>query len=174
LTADSANIYASYNPGTGAVTVTLPTAATNSTTISATGISTGSLSLQGGRITNVGAGTAATDAVNVGQLNTAIAGVNASIGTLNTSLNNLSSLVETNRRAANAGIATAVALSGGTFLPGKTFNLTANVGVYDGEVAIAAQLGYLVSDSIALNAGVATGVEGHGDTAFRGGITFGF
>ena len=74
----------------------------------------------------------------------------------------------------DAGTATAVALSGAMFMPGKTFNLTGNVGTYRGAVAGALQLGVVVSDMVALNAGVAKGLNKHGKTAARVGFTVGW
>lgn len=188
---------ATYDPATGTVSMSplaLSSAAsitsaglavtngTATTTVGATGISTGtlastslttgavsatSLNMNGGRITNVGTPTAATDAATKGYVDTQIAGVN-------TSINSLSSLVRANRKRADRGIATAVALSGGAFLPDKKFNLTANVGAYRGETAVAAQIGMLVNENLAFNAGVATSFNGNGGTALRGGLTFGF
>ena len=75
---------------------------------------------------------------------------------------------------AAAGTAAAVALSGGMFLPGKSFNLTGNVGAYRGAVAGALQIGALVSDMVAVNAGLANGFNKGGKTALRAGFTLGF
>jgi len=75
---------------------------------------------------------------------------------------------------AAAGTAAAVALSGGMFLPGKSFNLTGNVGAYRGAVAGALQIGALVSDMVAVNAGLAHGFNKGGKTALRAGFTLGF
>lgn len=179
---------ATYNPANGNVVVALPSTPTSLTSLTSAGLSTtgnvsaagnvsaGSIVLNGstGRITGVTAGTATTDAVNVGQLNTAIAGVNTTLSALTSSVGSLSSLVDSNRKRSDAGIATAVALSGGMFLPDKRINLTANVGAFRDEVAVAAQLGVLVSENVALNAGVATSLHSYGGTAVRGGVTFGF
>jgi hypothetical protein len=154
---------ATFNPTTGDVTVALPTLASQ-TTVTSAGISTPSLNLQGGVISNVGAGVADTDAVNVGQLNSAIASLSSDVIGVARAL----------KKRAEAGTAVAVALSGGMFLPNHKFNLTANVGTYKGETAIAGQIGFLVNDNVALNAGVATSFHGYGGTAARGGITFGF
>jgi hypothetical protein len=60
------------------------------------------------------------------------------------------------------------------FLPGKTFNLTGNVGAYRGAVAGAMQIGALVGDSVAINAGVAHGFNKGGKTALRAGFTVGW
>jgi hypothetical protein len=54
------------------------------------------------------------------------------------------------------------------------FNLTANVATYDGAHAGAMQLGILISPSVALNAGVATGFNKGGKTAARAGFTIGW
>jgi len=184
---------ASFAPSTGVITVG-PLAQQSQTSIGSTGLTTtgsvnaatvnastvnagtaniGSITMVGGeeggdrKIHNLAAGTATGDAVNVGQLNTAIAGVT-------TSINSLATLVEANRKRSDAGIATAVALSGASFLPGKKINITANVGAFRDEVAIAGQIGVLVSDNVALNAGVSTSLHSYGGTSVRGGVTFGF
>ena len=60
------------------------------------------------------------------------------------------------------------------FLPGKTFNLTGNVGSYRGAHAAALQFGALVSDNVAINAGVAHGFNRGGKTALRAGFTIGW
>ncbi|MEO6227532.1 MAG: YadA-like family protein [Thermomonas sp.] len=122
------------------------------------------------RVTGVAAGSAPSDAVNYGQLSATNANVTALSGTVSS----LSSLVSNNRLHADRGIATAVALSGGMFLPNKKFNLTVNVGGYESQAAVAAQLGFLISENIAINAGVSTSLKSDGGTAYRGGITFGF
>ncbi|HMT43075.1 MAG TPA: YadA-like family protein [Chakrabartia sp.] len=177
---------ATYDPTTGKVTVALPTAATSSTAISATGISTGALTstslttgaisatglnMNGNKITNVAAGTAATDAVNLGQLNSAVATLTGSYNTFTATVN--ANLLRY-RKLAQAGTAVAVAMSGGTFLPDKKVNLTVNFGHFEGESAVSGQLGFLVSPNFALNAGVATSFTSGGGTAVRVGGTFGF
>lgn len=70
--------------------------------------------------------------------------------------------------------AVASALSGNAFLPDMKFNLTANVATYDGAHAGALQMGILVSPNLALNAGVASGLNRRGKTAARAGVTIGF
>ena len=176
---------------------------------------------------SVAAGVADTDAVNVGQLNAATAGISTDVSaiqavnatqttqitnlqtglaTTNTNVTTLQSNLasEATTRAAadtaldtrvdalevianglddrfddvedhaDAGTATAVALSGAMFLPGKSFNLTGNVGAYRGAVAGALQIGALVSEAVAVNAGVAHGFNKGGKTALRAGFTFGW
>jgi hypothetical protein len=73
-----------------------------------------------------------------------------------------------------AATAVSVALGGNSFLPGKKFNLTVNVGSYDGESALAAQFGFMVNDSLAINGGVASGFGSGSSTAVRGGFTYGW
>ncbi len=75
---------------------------------------------------------------------------------------------------ASAGTAAAVALSGAMFLPGKSFNLTGNFGTYRGAHAGALQIGALVNDKVAVNAGVAHGFNKGGKTAARVGFTIGW
>jgi hypothetical protein len=60
------------------------------------------------------------------------------------------------------------------FLPGKTFNLTGNVGAYRGAVAAALQFGAMVSENAAVNAGIAKGFNKNGKTGLRAGFTFGW
>ena len=65
-------------------------------------------------------------------------------------------------------------MGGATFLPGSKFSMTANLATYDGAQAGSFQLSALVSDNVALNAGVATAFNKGGKTAGRVGVTFGF
>ena len=68
----------------------------------------------------------------------------------------------------------AIALSGNAFIPGKTFNLTGNVGPYRGAVAGSMQVGVMVSPNAAFNAGIATGFNKKGKVGARAGFTFGW
>ena len=77
-----------------------------------------------------------------------------------------------NRLASSTAVA--VAMGGATFLPDMKFNLTANMGTYDGAHAGAIQLGALVSRHVAVNAGVATGFNKNGKSAGRVGLTVGW
>jgi hypothetical protein len=70
--------------------------------------------------------------------------------------------------------AVAVAMSGNAFLPNTRFNLTANMGTYGGAQAGALQIGAMLSDHVAVNAGVATGFNKGGKTAGRVGFTVGW
>ncbi|MEM6477313.1 MAG: YadA-like family protein, partial [Pseudomonadota bacterium] len=70
--------------------------------------------------------------------------------------------------------AVAVAMGGTTFLPDQNFSLSANIGTYDGAHAGSFSIGALVSENVAVNAGVATGFNRNGKTAGRVGVTIGF
>jgi hypothetical protein len=65
-------------------------------------------------------------------------------------------------------------MSGNAFLPDKQFNLTGNVGYYEGAVAGAIQVGAMVSPNTAFNAGVATNFNKEGGVGARAGFTFGW
>jgi len=69
--------------------------------------------------------------------------------------------------------ATAVALSGMSFIPGKRMNVTMNVGAYEGESAMAIQGAFALNDNVYVNLGVSRGSSG-GGTATRAGFTFGW
>lgn len=140
------------------------------------------------RITNVANGVNANDVATFGQMQAADAALQtlitdnqSAIGLLDdrvTSLEafafNLEDSLSDINREIDGSTAVAVALSGGTFLPNKRFNITANVGGYDGAWAGAIQANALISDNVALNAGVATGFNRGGQTAVRGGVSFGW
>lgn len=165
------------------------------------------------RVTNVAAGTGATDAVNRGQLDNLAAlrqaaelqlsqriavqetfstnmaaafaseqaariaadnALSARLDTMGTRLGAVEQRLDIldDRIASSTAIATA--MSGNAFLPDMRFNLTANMATYDGAHAGSLQVGALVSEHVAVNAGVATGFNRDGKTAARAGVTFGF
>lgn len=70
--------------------------------------------------------------------------------------------------------AAAVAMGGAVFLPGKRFNLTANVATYDGANAGSLQIGALLNDNVAVNGALGVGLNRSGKTAGRVGVTLGF
>ena len=100
--------------------------------------------------------------------------INTRLDSLDASVANLGKDVKRIDRRSSAGTATAIALSGAMFLPGKKFNLTGNVGAYRGAIAGAIQIGVMVSESVAVNAGVSHGFNKGGTTGFRAGFTIGF
>jgi autotransporter adhesin len=122
----------------------------------------------GGRtIGGVAAGVAATDAVNVGQLNNAVSLIGDQIVDLGDRIDRVD-------KKASGGTAVAIALGGNAFLPNKQFNLTGNVGVYRSEVAAALQVGAMIGQNAAINAGVATGFNHNGKIGARAGFTIGW
>jgi hypothetical protein len=113
------------------------------------------------RITNVAPGVNGTDAVNVNQLNAAIAEQTWQINRV--------------RREMEAGVAVAIAM-GGTMTPsevGKT-TLSANFGAYGGEQAFAFALSHLVTETdwgrLTLNGAVGTGFNGYSKVGGRVGV----
>ena len=122
------------------------------------------------QITNLQTGLTAESAARISADNA----LDTRVDTLEAITSNLDERFDNVADRSDAGTATAVALSGAMFLPGKTFNLTGNVGAYRGSVAGALQLGVVVSDMVAVNAGVAKGLNKHGKTAARVGFTLGW
>jgi len=126
-------------------------------------------------------GNAAATTGQLWQTNQAVAANTAAIASLDGRVDLLEGLtvdlgkrVDRVDRRSSAGTATAIALSGNSFLPGKSFNLTGNVGTYRGAVAMALQLGALVGENVALNAGVAKSLNKSGKLGARAGFTVGW
>jgi len=115
-----------------------------------------------------------TQATQITALQAADAALDTRVDTLELIATDLDERIGKVDDRASAGTAAAVALSGAMFLPGKTFNLTGNVGSYRGAHAAALQFGALVSDNVAVNAGVAHGFNKGGKTALRAGFTIGW
>ncbi|RAI40304.1 hypothetical protein CH338_06575, partial [Rhodoplanes elegans] len=105
------------------------------------------------RITNVAAGVAATDAVNVAQLQAATSGFGSSIATLQNQVGSLQTQVTANQREARAGTALALAATSLQYdqRPGKA-SLAAAFGNYKGQSGLAVGLGYAVSERWRVNA----------------------
>jgi len=191
---------ATYDPGTGNVAVSLPSAPTSSTSIGSGGISTsGSISASTVSATTVSAGTVYADTVSAGTvsanevdtnylaLTPSAAGdtvIDAGGGRISNLANGtapgdavnlfqLQSGLNNLRKQAASGTAVAAAMSGNYFLPGKKFSVNANLSDYLGEGAFAFNLGYMITPSIAINAGVASAFS-YGGTAGRIGATYGF
>lgn len=150
-------------------------------------VSVGSDSLQR-RITNVADGVSATDAATVGQVQSADTALQGQISDLGSrhdahgtrldmlegaTLDIRQDLRQLDERLAGS-TAVAIAMGGAAFLPGKRMNLTGNVATYDGAVAGAVQVGALVSDSFAVNAGVATNFNKRGKVGARVGFSMGW
>jgi hypothetical protein len=75
---------------------------------------------------------------------------------------------------ASSGTSTAIAMGGAMFLPDKAVNLTGNVGYYRGSWAGALNLGALVGDGAAFNAGIGKGINRNGKIGARAGFTVGW
>lgn len=133
-------------------------------------VSVGSSTLQR-QITNVAAGVADTDAVNVSQLNNVMSPFSSS-NLVNIMENNIFNLTnQLNYYDKKRGLASASALSG-LFQPytvGK-FNVTAGIGGYRGQVAAAAGFGYRSSEIFAVKAGLAT--AGNNTVAYNAAANF--
>ena len=132
-------------------------------------------------VTPVANGNAAATTGQLYATNQAVAANTAAIGALDQRLDVLEGMaldfgdkLDKLDRRSSAGTATAIALSGNSFLPGKSFNLTGNVGTYRGAVAMALQLGALVGENVALNAGVAKSLNKSGKLGARAGFTVGW
>lgn len=96
------------------------------------------------------------------------------LGSLESRVSTLSSRIDKQDAKIASSAAIAVAMGGAVFLPGMKYNLTANVGTYEGAHAGSIQFGALVSPHVAVNAGVATGFNKGGKTAGRVGFTLGW
>lgn len=157
------------------------------------------INMNGSKVTNLAAGTAPTDAVNVAQLNQEVttrqavdntlaqglASETASrlatdtaqsnrLDALTAQMSHIDSRLDRLDKRASAGTAVAIAMGGASFLPGMRFNLTANVSTYQGQHAGAIQFGAMVTPHAAANAAVATSFGQNGGTGARAGFTVGW
>ncbi|HWT36313.1 MAG TPA: YadA-like family protein, partial [Paraburkholderia sp.] len=133
------------------------------------------------RITNVATGTATTDAVNVGQLNDAIAQANASVDDkvnqgvqsanayTNQQINNLDKKMNSLGAAAMA----ATSLIPNARAEGN-FQMSAAAGTYGGAAAIAVGANYWVNDRVLVNAHVTRSTGYGANTGASVGATIGF
>jgi autotransporter adhesin len=123
------------------------------------------------KITNVAAGEADTDAVNVSQLKDAVSNVNA---VNNERINRLADEVDDNRKISSQGIAAAMAMQ--IDMPEADPNGWAGgvgMGTYDGESAMALGAHYLsASGKYKFGAALSTGLSGHAKQGGR--ISWGF
>ena len=118
-----------------------------------------------------------TDAVNGSQLyatNQAVAAMDTRVDALELMAVDFDEDLRSLDRKLDGSTAVAIAMSGNAFLPNKSFNLTGNVGYYQGAVAGALQIGALVSPNAAFNAGVSTNFNKKGGVGARAGFTFGW
>jgi autotransporter adhesin len=109
------------------------------------------------RITNVAAGVNTTDAVNVGQLQSVVAGMNyqPQIDHLQSQIN------DTNKRVdnANAGVAMAMAMGGGGLPEKKKYALGVNYGTFAGQNAFALSSALRLSENLVASGAIGYGVD---------------
>ena len=138
ITKSGSNVTFDLNPDLNVTSVTTGNTTMNTAGVTVSGGSNGDVSLTssglnngGNTITNVAAGVNDTDAVNVGQLNTAI-------GNINSSITNIAGKIDGVAKDANAGIAGAMASAGipQAYVPGKSMVAAAG-STYRGASAIA-------------------------------------
>ena len=138
ITKSGSNVTFDLNPDLNVTSVTTGNTTMNTDGVTVSGGSNGDVSLTssglnngGNTITNVAAGVNDTDAVNVGQLNTAI-------GNINSSITNIAGKIDGVAKDANAGIAGAMASAGipQAYVPGKSMVAAAG-STYRGASAIA-------------------------------------
>ncbi len=161
--------------GTGTTTLTL-----QDNTATQAGVQLGGTGGAPVRIGGVAAGTAATDAVNVGQLNTFQTGINSQLNTfqsnVNSRFNYLDGRIKDLKEDAFSGVASAIALSAAQMpsAPGKTA-VSIGGGFYKSEQAVGLNVVHAVSawgnNNGTIGLGVASGTSG-GNTA--GKISVGF
>src|SRR5204862_8329414 len=98
------------------------------------------------RLTNIAPGISSNDAATVGQVNQSA-------------------------KRAYGGIATAMAMGGIAVPESKFYALSANLGAYRGETALAGGVAFRLTDNATLNGSLGVGVN-HGDVGGRVGVTF--
>jgi autotransporter adhesin len=106
------------------------------------------------RLTNIAAGIAPTDAVNVSQLNGLTAGMQSQIGGLQTQVNGLQSQVT----RANSGVAMAMAMGGGFLPDNKRFAVATSYGTFSGQNAVALTGLARLSENIVLSGSAGYGM----------------
>jgi len=125
-----------------------------------------SVEVGGRQITGVAAGTQATDAVNLEQLQQA---VGSAIGVIDAK-------ISATRKYAARGVAASLAIPTPIFGAGDTKAVAVTMGQYDGEMAIGAAMAVKLTPSLAFQAAIssplATSVDAGGTVAARGGVSF--
>ena len=104
------------------------------------------VSLGGRRLTNIAPGISSNDAATVGQVNQSA-------------------------KRAYGGVATAMAMGGIAVPETKLYAVSANLGAYRGETALAGGVAFRLTDNATLNGSLGVGVN-HGDVGGRVGVTF--
>ncbi|MCH4188530.1 MAG: YadA-like family protein [Megasphaera sp.] len=119
----------------------------------------------GQKISNVAAGTADTDGVNVGQLNGAVTNINNSISNLDSSVNRL----DTRINKVGAGAAALAALHPLDFNPNDKWDFSAGIGNYRDANAVAIGAFYRPNEDMMLSIG---GSFGNGENMVNAGVSF--
>lgn len=103
------------------------------------------------RLTNVAAGVAATDAVNVGQLNSMASGFQSQISGVQSQIAGLASTVDANDTRARRGIAATAAMTspGMPSAPGKT-SWALNTAFFGGETGVGFGVNHRLNTSVPL------------------------
>lgn len=111
-----------------------------------------------GRVTGVAAGSAATDAVNVGQLNGAVSTLNARIDTVNARVDVLNariSDIEDNSKRAFQGVAMGFAMNAAPLnLANGEGGLSGGAGIFEGEMAGAIRAQFVTETGFGIGANV--------------------
>jgi autotransporter adhesin len=122
-------------------------------------------------VVNVAAGTATTDAVNLGQLNAATALLGTGITTLQTDVDTLFDLRDRDRRDMKQGVASAIAMANAPMpsAPGRV-SYAFNGAVFRGEYAVGGSLMYRIPGNtpVAISAGFS--YAGNKNNAARVGV----
>jgi autotransporter adhesin len=120
------------------------------------------------RIVNVAAGTASTDAVNLGQLDAVSTALGARIGSLQSSVDGLRALQDRDRRDTFQGIAAAIAIATAPMpsAPGRV-SYALNGAHYRGENAVGGSLMYRVPGTTSFALGVGFSSGGSSSNAVR-------
>lgn len=137
--------------GTGATAATNSVALGAGSTAAEGTVSVGSVGSER-RITNLAAGTADTDAVNVGQLNAGLANLSSGMDVLNYRVDDLDSRIS-KVGAMSAAISGLMALP---YDPDTPTQFQIGAGSYGGEQAVAAGLTYYANESMAVSLGFST------------------
>jgi autotransporter adhesin len=155
-TTSSANGTSSVAIGTNASAAAANSVAigSGSTATAANTVSVGSAGNER-RITNLAPGIASSDAATVGQLSAVSANFDSQFGILQSQINQMNQRVN----VANAGVAMAMAMTGG-FLPDrKTFAIAVNYGHFQHQNATAVSGYYRLSEAVVVSGGVSMGIE---------------
>ena len=159
--------------------VALGNAASNATYSNAVALGAGSVNTAnnqvavGGRtISGVAAGAAATDAVNVGQLNGAVAGVQKNIGLLSSEMDEMYDLRRQDRRDMKQGIASAVAIASAP-MPSAPGGITyaVNGAMFRGEYAVGGSLSYRLNTASPMAVSAGFSYAGNRNNAARIGVS---